>query len=64
LLGIAEVAGDDWREYAREAAKHFTYREADPAEVLLQEVYGLFDQHNVDRLPSETIVKALAELEH
>jgi len=62
LLGIAGTAG--WLSYAKELPALFSYRERDPAELLIQDVYSLFEEHGVDRLPSEEIVKSLAEMEH
>lgn len=67
LLAVAELVGGDWPERARTAATALSCREAGDTEslreMLLSDIRNLFDERNADRLFSEDIVEALAEME-
>ena len=67
LIAIADAAGGDWPERAREAARILSGA-ADPADEgpavqLLADLRALFDARGVDRLASAEIVDALAKME-
>ena len=65
LFAIANLAGGEWRERARQAAEALEV--GDDAEglpiLLLCDMRNLFHERKTDRLASEGIVKALAHME-
>jgi putative DNA primase/helicase len=64
LLAIAELAGDDWAQRARDVAETTSGRSEDLATIqILHDVADLFEASAVDRMSSEEIVSALAEME-
>lgn len=65
LLAIADLAGGEWPRRAREAAMMLSGARMDEsfAVMLLEDIEGLFSKRRVDRLSSDTIVKALGEME-
>jgi putative DNA primase/helicase len=66
LIAIADIAGDDWPERAREAIKRLAgdSDEASPAEVLLGDIQDIFDSQRVSRISSAILVERLTQLEH
>lgn len=67
LLAIADIAGGDWPERARAAAKALSVgegREDDSFGVrLLRDIREVFERRKADRLPSAALVEALVKLE-
>lgn len=66
LLAVAEVAGGEWPERAREAAKKLSGEAAeldDAGLLLLEDLRQLFEEEDADRLASSAIVEALVKLE-
>ena len=66
LVAIADTVGGDWPERARQAAVALSAGEDSQAagELLLQDVYRLFEEHEADRLPTTEILQALNRLEN
>jgi hypothetical protein len=67
LLAIAETIGGSWPERARRAARELSdpVPEPDPGAVqLLQDLRMVFRHRHAERLPSQDIVNALANMEH
>lgn len=67
LLAVADEAGGEWPDRARDACRFFVLQ-ADPGELslgvrLLQDVRRLFARTGTDRMPSADIVAALVTLE-
>ena len=67
LLAIADLAGGDWPQRARSAAKVLATGEnredASPGVQLLADIRRVFDQKGVDRLSSKYLVEALNALD-
>jgi hypothetical protein len=67
LLAVADTAGDQWPPRAREAAVHLHSEKArhDPSlgVQLLADCRTLFHERDTDRLPTETLLEALIELD-
>jgi hypothetical protein len=65
LLAIADLAGGDWPDRARDAARLLSSVDDDEgdAEMLLQDMRAIFDRKDADKLWSDTIVEALHEME-
>lgn len=67
LMAIAEMAGGDWPERAREAAVTLSARADRDVDglglMLLKDVRGVLVQHGSDRIASGELVAALVELE-
>jgi putative DNA primase/helicase len=65
LLAIADAAGDDWPERAREAlqAAHTAEDDESRLTMLLADIKTAFAERNTDRLPSASLVAMLVELE-
>src|SRR5262249_54463400 len=64
LFVIANLAGGGWLERVTRVAEKLNVRHEDLSVMLLHDVAELFAIRGVDRLASEEIVNALAELEH
>jgi putative DNA primase/helicase len=66
LVMIADTAGGDWPQRAREAIAALTGGdgEASPAEILLGDIRDIFDALRLDRIASATLVDHLIQLEH
>jgi putative DNA primase/helicase len=65
LLAIADVAGGHWPQKTREASLAMSGRKAETGSIteeLLTDIRSIFDEHQVDRLPSETLVGALVAM--
>ena len=67
LLAVADAAGEDWPERAREACRYFVL-DTDPGELsmgarLLADVRDVFTARDADRMASGAVVAALVELE-
>jgi len=66
LLAVADAAGGDWPQRARSATSAFVAAHVDDGSRgvrLLTDVRAVFDNLNVDKLPSAALAKHLAELE-
>lgn len=65
LLAIADVVGMEWPDKAREAARILseTRRDESIGTMLLADLRQLFIDQETDRLASQSIVEALAEME-
>ena len=65
LVAIADTVGGDWPERARQAAVALSVGEDSQAagELLVHDIYGLFEEHETDRLPTTEILQALNRLE-
>jgi putative DNA primase/helicase len=65
LLAIADAAGDEWPERAREAlqAAHTAEDDESRLAMLLADIKAEFAARNTDRLPSGSLVAALVEIE-
>jgi hypothetical protein len=66
LLAIADAAGGEWPERARQAARALSGRADDgdaPAVTLLADLRDLFALRGLDRIASAEIVEALAKME-
>ena len=65
LISIADSMGPRWGKAAREAAVILAhiYHDEDAGVVLLSDVRDIFDRAAADRMTSETLVKALLEVE-
>jgi putative DNA primase/helicase len=65
LLAIADAAGDDWPERARNTLKaaHAADDDEDRLAMLLADIKGEFATRKTDRLSSSTLVAALVEIE-
>jgi len=68
LLAIADAAGISWGKRGREAAIELCIaRDSDDESaqtMLLSDILRLFTERGTDKLPSEEIVRALAEMEN
>jgi hypothetical protein len=67
LLAIADLAGNEWPEYARQALVELcaSAQAADESigVRLLADIRGIFKDRDVDRMPSSELAAALAEIE-
>ena len=65
LIAIADSLSSDWAKAAREAAVTFAraYHDEDAGVVLLSDTRDIFNQTAADRMASETLVKALLDIE-
>lgn len=66
LLSIAEVAGGDWPELARDAALTLSggrQSALDIGEQLLSDIFSVFEEEMVDELPSDALALKLAAME-
>jgi putative DNA primase/helicase len=65
LLAIADAAGDEWPERARQIAIKFGGRrdEQTAGVMLLEDVKRIFDEERVDRIPSQDLVAKLVKRE-
>jgi len=65
LLAIAELAGAEWLQRAREAAETLSANiEDDSARIqLLTDIYSIFESEKVDRMTSKDLVEKLVEKE-
>lgn len=65
LLAIADSAGGDWPEKAGQAATALTDvdDESSIAGLLLGDIKALFDESGTDRLPTQTILDKLTEMD-
>jgi hypothetical protein len=65
LLAIADAAGDDWPERARDAlqAAHTAKDDESRLVMLLADVKGAFEEMKADRLASSSLIAILVELE-
>ena len=65
LVAIADTVGGEWPSRARAAAVALSVGEDSQAagELLLHDVYSLFEEHEADRLPTTEILQALNRLE-
>ena len=66
LLGIADVAGGEWPERARRAARALSTGEEDADSIKVQliwDIQRIFDETGESRLPSKMIVERLHEME-
>jgi Protein of unknown function (DUF3631) len=66
LVTIADTAGGDWPQRARDAVAAITGGggEASPAEILLGDIRDIFDARRADKIASATLVEHLIQLEH
>jgi putative DNA primase/helicase len=66
LVTIADTAGGDWPQRARDAIAALTGGdgEASPAEILLGDIRDIFDARREDRIASAMLVDHLIQLEH
>jgi hypothetical protein len=64
LFAIASLAGSEWLERVTRIAEKLNVRREDLSVMLLHDIAGLFGIRGVDRLSSEEIVNALADMEH
>ena len=66
VVAIADTAGGDWPQRAREAIGRLAggRSEASPAEVLLGDIRDIFDTPRASKLFSSTLVDDLTQLEH
>ncbi|WP_103384239.1 DUF3631 domain-containing protein [Pseudonocardia dioxanivorans] len=67
LLAVADAAGGQWPQRAREACSHFVLN-TDPGEVslgirLLTDIHALFTRDGTDRMASAAIIDALVALD-
>jgi Protein of unknown function (DUF3631) len=65
LLAIAEAAGGEWPERARQIAIKFGGRrdEQTSGVMLLEDIKCIFDEEHIDRISSQELVTKLAEME-
>jgi putative DNA primase/helicase len=64
LLAIADLIGGDWPERARDVAALASGRSDDLASIqILHDIAAIFDERGVDKMSSEEIITALAEME-
>ncbi|HKD37450.1 MAG TPA: DUF3631 domain-containing protein, partial [Pirellulales bacterium] len=65
LLAIADAAGDEWPERARDAlqAAHTAEDDQSRPAMLLSDIKAAFAERDADRLPSASLVAALVEIE-
>ncbi|GAB3433556.1 DUF3631 domain-containing protein [Actinophytocola sediminis] len=66
LVAIADAAGGEWPERARQACAHFVLRSSQPATNgirLLADLRTLYDRHNATRLATKALLADLTELE-
>ena len=66
LLAIADLAGGEWPERARRAAKLLSgvdEDEDDLGPLLLSDLHRIFEKHRQEQLPSALLVKELNELD-
>jgi putative DNA primase/helicase len=66
LLAIADLAGGDWPQRAREVAAQVATGEPDDASIrvqLLADIQAVFGDHGVDKIASTTLCNSLAEME-
>ncbi len=67
LLAIADVAGGEWPDLARQSAKLLSGTREDVINSVrvqvLMDIHALFEDQDTDRLQSAEIVKALGEME-
>ena len=65
LIAIADVAGDDWPDLTRKAMAEIEDTDSDETilQELLQDIKGIFETLNVDRIASKDLVEALIEIE-
>ncbi len=66
LVTIADTAGGDWPQRARDAIAALTGGDggASPAEILLGDIRDIFDARRSDKIASATLVDHLIQLEH
>jgi hypothetical protein len=64
LFAIASLAGGEWLERVTSIAEKLNVRQEDLSVMLLHDVAAMFGLRGIDRLSSEEIVNALAEMEH
>ena len=64
LFVIASLAGGGWLERVTRIAEKLKVRQEDLSVMLLHDVAALFAIRGVDRLSSEEVVNALADMEH
>ena len=66
LVTIADTAGGDWPQRARDAIAALAggNGEASPAEILLGDIRDIFDARPVDKIASAALVDHLIQLEH
>lgn len=67
LLALAERAGDDWPQRARDAALALSSTSADEEPslglLLLADVYAIFDERKVEQITTAELIRALATFE-
>jgi len=65
LIAIADAAGGDWPNLAREAMTEIEDTDSDETirQELLQDIKEIFDTHKVDRIGSKDLVNSLIEIE-
>ena len=65
LIAIADAAGGDWPNFAREAMAEIEDTDSDETirQELLQDIKEIFDTHKVDRIGSKDLVNSLIEIE-
>ena len=65
LISIADSFGRAWGTSAREAALYFSraHRDEDAAVILLNDIRLVFNDHDVDRLTSATLVEELVGMD-
>ncbi|MGB3441958.1 MAG: DUF3631 domain-containing protein [Actinophytocola sp.] len=66
LVAIADAAGGDWPERARQACAHFVLKSSQPMTTgirLLADIRAIFERHATDRLATKELLAELTELE-
>lgn len=66
LVAIADAAGGDWPERARQACAHFVLKSSQPVTTgirLLADLRAIYDRHNATRLATRALLADLTELD-
>jgi hypothetical protein len=66
LVAIADAAGGDWPNRARQACAHFVLKSSQPVTTgirLLADLRTIYNRHNATRLATRTLLADLTELE-